>query len=284
VTSVTDARQLEEIQRVTWNMSELEVLPGRFLHALQFNGACLLGAYDGSELVGFVFGLLGTVEGLVDRIDQIAAARLQMYSTIMGVLPEYQGAGIGQRLKVAQREFALRIGVRLITWTYDPLEGRNAHLNVRKLGAICHQYERDFHGKIGGINAGLPTDRFYVEWWVTSNRVQVRLESRRPPLTLDNYLSGGAIVVNRTDRDERQFAVPPPDYERVLSRFALVEIPDSIQLIKQHDMDLARIWRGHTRKVFEYYFAKNYMITDFTRFQASDGFWRGYYILTLGDS
>jgi predicted GNAT superfamily acetyltransferase len=265
-------------------MSDLEVLPGRFLHAMHFNGACLLGAYDGSDLVGFVFGLLGTVEGLTERIDQIAAARLQMYSAIMGVLPEYQGAGVGYRLKVAQREFAMRIGVRLITWTFDPLEGRNGYLNIRKLGAICHQYERDFHGQIGGINAGLPTDRFYVEWWVTSNRVDVRLSSRRPPLTLDNYLSGGAVMVNQAARDDQGLARPPSDFERVNTRFVLVEIPDSIQAIKQQDLGLAVAWRESTRALFEHYFAANYVVTDFVRFEDSSEIPHNYYVLTLGDS
>jgi GNAT superfamily N-acetyltransferase len=149
ITDVGDARKLEEIQRRTWNMSDLEALPGRFLHAMHFNGACLLGAFDGTELVGFVFGLLSTVEGLTERIDQVAAARLQMYSAIMGVLPEYQGAGIGYRLKVAQREFAMRIGVRLITWTFDPLEGRNGHLNIRKLGAISTDLGQLFEWRRG---------------------------------------------------------------------------------------------------------------------------------------
>lgn len=284
ITDVDDARRLEEVQRRTWNMSDLEALPGRFLHAMHFNGACLLGAYDGSELVGFVFGVLGTVESLTDRIDQIAAARLQMYSAIMGVLPEYQGAGIGYQLKVAQREFAMRIGVRLITWTFDPLEGRNAYLNIRKLGVICHQYERDFHGEIGGINAGLPTDRFYVEWWVTSNRVDVRLSSRRPPLTLDNYLSGAAVMVNKATIDDRGLARPPSEFERVSTRFVLVEIPDSIQLIKQQDLDLAVAWRRSTRALFEHYFAANYVLTDFVRFEDSSGIPHNYYVLTHGDS
>lgn len=283
VTDIADAHRLEEIQRLTWRMNETEVLPGRFLHAMQFNGACLLGAYDGPDLVGFVFGAIATVEGLTERIDQVAAARLQMYSAIMGVLPDYQGHGIGYRLKRAQREFALRIGIRLITWTYDPLEGRNGYLNIRKLGVVCHQYERDFHGQIGGINAGLPTDRFYVEWWVTSDRVKVRVSSRRPPLTLDNYLSGGAIIVNQAERDARDFVLPPDDFERVQSRFALVEIPSSIQSIKQSDMGLAIAWREHTRELFEHYFAENYLVTDFVRFEDSEGFGRNYYILTYGD-
>ena len=284
VTNVADARKLEEIQSLTWGMSEIEVLPGRFLHAMHFNGACLLGAYDGADLIGFVSGLLGTVQGLDDRIDQVAAARLQMYSAIMGVMPDYQGTGVGYRLKVAQREFALRIGVRLITWTYDPLEGRNGYLNIRKLGVVCNQYERDFHGEVGGINAGLPTDRFYVEWWVTSHRAKGRLAARRPPLTLDNYMSGGAVIVNRADRDDSDFVTPPAAFERVHSRFALVEIPNSIQKIKEQDMELAGNWRTHTRDLFEYYFAQNYLLTDFVRFEDSGGFWRSYYVLTLGNS
>lgn len=282
ITDVNDARKLEDVQRITWNMSETEVLPGRFLHALHYNGACLLGAYDGPKLVGFVFGLLGTVESLTDRIDQIAAARLQMYSAIMGVLPDYQGAGIGYQLKVAQREFAMRIGVRLITWTFDPLEGRNGYLNIRKLGVICHQYERDFHGEIGGINAGLPTDRFYVEWWVTSSRVDVRLSARRPPLTLDNYLSGGAIIVNQVERDDRDFIIPAADFKRVSTRFVLAEIPDSIQSIKQSDMGLAVAWREVTRALFEHYFAADYVLTDFVRLQDPEGFDHSYYVLTRG--
>jgi predicted GNAT superfamily acetyltransferase len=282
ITDVSDARKLEDIQRRTWNMSDLEALPGRFLHAMQFNGACLLGAYDGSELVGFVFGVLGTVESLTERIDQIAAARLQMYSAIMGVLPDYQGAGVGYRLKVAQREFAMRIGVRLITWTFDPLEGRNAYLNIRKLGAICHQYERDFHGRIGGINAGLPTDRFYVEWWVTSSRADVRLSSRRPPLTLDNYLSGGAVMINQGTRDDRGLIIPPSDYERVNARFVLVEIPDSIQAIKQQDLELAVAWRDSTRGLFEHYLGASYVVTDFVRFEDPSGVPHNFYVLTHG--
>jgi predicted GNAT superfamily acetyltransferase len=154
VDTLSDIRQIETIQLETWGMDDLEVIPARFMHALQHNGASLLGAYDGQRIVGFVFGVLGTVEDLDERIDQVAAARLQMYSVIMGVLPEYQGMGIGHRLKLAQREFALRIGVRLITWTFDPLESRNAHLNITKLGVISHRYERDFPWAAWGHQRG----------------------------------------------------------------------------------------------------------------------------------
>jgi len=135
----------ENIQRHTWGMPDLEVIPGHALHAMQHSGAALLGAFDGPQLVGFTFGVLGT-QHTPNRVDQVAAARLKMYSVIAGVLPEYQHQNVGFRLKMAQRDFCLRIGVRLITWTYDPLESRNGRFNIGKLGAVCHNYLRHFHG------------------------------------------------------------------------------------------------------------------------------------------
>ncbi len=280
VTDVADTKQIEEVQRVTWGMTDSEILPGRFLHALQANGACLLGAYDGDELIGFVFGVLGTVEGMDERIDQVAAARLQMYSAIMGVLPGYQTQGVGYRLKLAQREFALRIGVRLITWTYDPLESRNAYFNLAKLGVICHEYYRDYHGPMTGINAGLSSDRFYVEWWVTSNRVKARLGPGRGPLSLNAFIGGGAVLVNDTEREADGLPVPPDDFARSHGRLIMVEIPASFQQIKRQDMDLARRWRFHSRGVFEYYFDAGYVLTDFVHHQEKNGTARSFYVLT----
>ena len=78
ITEATDALQLEDLQRETWGMEDLEVLSGLFLHSLHFNGSCLYGAFDGDRIIGFVFGLLGTIENLENRMDQVAAARLQM--------------------------------------------------------------------------------------------------------------------------------------------------------------------------------------------------------------
>jgi predicted GNAT superfamily acetyltransferase len=284
VLDVDDARQIEDVQRLTWQMGDLEILPGRFLHALKHNGACLLGAYDGDKVVGFVFGLLGTVENLKGRIDEVAAARLQMYSAIMGVLPEYQGKGLGYRLKLAQREFALRIGVRLVTWTYDPLESRNAYFNVGKLGVICHRYFRDFHGPLSGINFGLPTDRFYVEWWVTSNRVVGKLSSDRGPLNLDAYLNGGAKLVNEGKIRDDNLLEPPGEFNQSQNRILMAEIPADIQEIKKADADLALAWRKHSRHLFEHYFDHNYIITDFVRRLDDKGINHSYYVLIRGNA
>lgn len=283
VTEIPDVTQIEVVQQKTWGMDDIEVIPSRLLHALQFNGACLLGAFDGKRVVGFVLGVLGTVEGLNDRIDQIAAARLQMYSVIMGVLPEFQSQGIGYRLKLAQREFALRIGVRLITWTYDPLESRNAYLNLSKLGVVCHQYLRNYHGEMGGINIGLRTDRFYVEWWVTSNRVQNRVASSRGQLNLNAYLGAGAVLVNEAAVGEGGLPKPPSEFDRIGDRHVLVEIPSDIQIVKRHDMEVAKSWRQHTRDLFEFYFDNEYLVTDFIRHQEPDGRFRSFYALTRNE-
>lgn len=290
VTELDDARQLEEIQRATWGMTDLEMVPGRFMYVMQRHGACLFGAFDGELIVGFVFGLLGTVENMEHRVDQVAAARLQLYSVIMGVLPEYQMQGIGYRLKLAQREFALRIGVRMISWTFDALESRNAYFNLKKLGVVCHRYIRDYHGELSGLNAGLSTDRLFVEWWVTSNRVENRLLLRkkplrnRGPLNLNAYLEGGALPANKVDFDERGLPIPQAASDIEEARLLLLEVPSNVQEIKKVDMALARIWRDETRRLFEHYFEKRYMITDFVFVREEDGTQRSIYVLTHMDS
>jgi predicted GNAT superfamily acetyltransferase len=280
IESTEDARKLEEIQRRAWDMPDIEIIPGRTMHAIQFNGGLLLGAYDGSELVGFVFGVLGTVRGLHNRIDQVAAARLQLYSTIMGVLPQYHNQGVAYQLKVAQREFALRLGVRLVTWTYDPLESRNGWLNIGKLGAVSQQYLRDFHGELGGINAGLSTDRFYVEWWVTGNRVRGRVGRDRRPLSFDQLIAGQAVLINEADFNEDGLPVPPASFVESDTNLVLVEIPTHVQTIKERDMDLAQLWRAHTRELFEHYFAHKFVVTDFALREDEPGRQRSYYVLT----
>jgi predicted GNAT superfamily acetyltransferase len=272
--------QLEPLQREVWGMPDNELIPERLLHALHFNGALLLGAFDGPRLVGFILGVISTARGLEERIDQVAAARLQLYSAIMGVLPAYQGRQIAYRLKLAQREFALQLGIHLVTWTYDPLESRNAWLNIGKLGAICHQYLPNFHGEMGGINMGLPSDRFYVEWWVTSNRVAGRVVRRRGPLTFESLIGGGAVLVNEATFDKQNMPVPPATFVKSNSNLVLVEIPADFQALKRQNMSLALQWRAHTAELFQSYFADHFVVTDFARQQDADGRNRSFYMLT----
>lgn len=281
--TVEEIAQAEQIQRVAWTMSDLDIIPTHALHAMEHNGAVLLGAFEDDRLIGFVFGVLGT-EDTPNRIDQMAAARLKMYSVIAGVLPEYQQHDIGYRLKMAQRDFALRIGIRLITWTYDPLESLNARFNIGKLGAICRHYLPNFHGDMTGINTGLPTDRFEAEWWVTQDRVAARVERKWRPEKLESMLAGGALLVNEATINEAGLPVPPPNYVGRQSNLMLVEIPANFQDIKRADMALARRWRMHTRDIFRDMFDSGFIVTDFVFHEDESGNPRSYYLLTYQDS
>ena len=273
--------RIEELQRLIWTRDEREVTPGHIFHAMQYNGASVFGAFDGTTMVGFTCAILATVEGLDHRIDQVAAARLKMYSVMAGVLDEYRDGDIGYRLKMAQKDFAMRIGVRLITWTYDPLESRNGRFNSGKLGAVCRRYARNFHGELTGINAGLESDRFDVEWWITSNRVKGRTEKKRKPLSLESLLSGGALLTNKSTFNSEGLLEPPPDTISHPSNLILVEIPADFQGIKQQDFSLAIRWREHTRTLFENLFDSGFMATDFVRSKDQS---RSYYLLTYQDA
>jgi predicted GNAT superfamily acetyltransferase len=282
--TVAEMREVEELQRIIWDTTDIEVVPTHLLHAIAQNGAAIYGAFDEEKPVGFVIGVLGTVESH-DRVDKVAAARLKMYSVMAGVLPEYQGKGVGFQLKLAQREFALRIGIRLITWTYDPLESLNARFNISKLGVVCHRYLRNFHGELTGLSAGLPTDRFESEWWVTSNRVEGRVIKQRKPLTLDALLGGGAELVNETAFDDR--GLPTPSLKLTSSpakNLLLVEIPADFQRVKRTDPGLALRWREHSRQVFERLFEADFMVTDYVFHPHPSEPTRGFYLLTHRDS
>ena len=283
LTTHQEYAQTRQIHMATWGVDASETIPPLSMHAFQHNGGILLGAYDGEEMVGYILGTLGAIEA-PNRIDQVAAARLKLFSVIMGILPEYQNHGIGYQLKLAQREAALRMGLRLITWTYDPLESRNGRLNIGKLGGISHKYYRDFHGPMAGRNAGLASDRFEAEWWVTSNRVEGRVAQQRRPLTLDAMLGAGAVLVNEAQFDGDGLPIPPLEFAHSDNNLLLAEIHSDIQAIKAVDMALARHWRQHTRQLFEHYFAANFAVTDFVFQPAANGRSRSFYLLTHNNS
>ena len=161
--------EIEELQRQVWPGSDADIVPAHLLLTVAHNGGVVLGASEGEKLVGFVLGFLGTDSASPDRV---AMARLKHCSHMLGVLPGHRDRGIGFELKLAQRQAVIDQGIRLITWTYDPLMSGNAYLNIRKLGAICRRYRRNVYGDMRDeLNIGLPSDRFEVEWWVTSARV-----------------------------------------------------------------------------------------------------------------
>lgn len=284
LTTMAACLEAEIVQKQAWTIGDEEVVPAHLLHSLQHVGAAVLGAYDGEQMVGMSLGVIGTVASLDTRIDPVAAARLQMYSALTGVSPAYHGQGVGYQLKLAQRDFAMRIGIRLITWTYDPLESANGRFNIGKLGAVCHRYLPNYYGELSGINAGLPTDRFEVDWWITTSRVKGRVNQVKRPLGLNALLGGGALLLNAATFNRSGLPEPSSNIVTQAGNLMLVEIPADIQQIKEQDFDLAIKWRNHTRFLFERLFADNYAVTDFVREQDENGREHSYYLLTYQDA
>jgi len=270
ITTIQGFHRCEELQRQVWGMEDISIVPLHLLLTAQKNGGLVLGAFDEQEaMIGFVFGFLGmTDQGQVKHCSHMA-----------GVLPEYQGQRIGYRLKLAQREHALAQGLDLATWTYDPLEGTNASLNISKLGVICRTYLPDVYGDTGiQLHLDLPTDRFEVEWWVRSQRVQERLGSRHGKLTLDKALDMGAERVNRTEFDGRGLLRSEVDDRAPGAEALLIEIPADFQVLKSTDMGLAREWRMQTRQIFVDCFGAGYVATEFIS-EVQEGRRRNFYLL-----
>jgi predicted GNAT superfamily acetyltransferase len=277
LSTIEEFHMAEDIQRAVWPGSELEVVPLHVLLTVSRNGGLVMGAFHGSRMVGYLFGFLGTDEGLLTRP---ALTRLKHCSHQLAVLPEYRSQQVGYQLKLAQRDYVSMQGVRLVTWTYDPLESRNARLNIAKLGAVCQKYVREEYGDMDdGLNAGLPSDRFHVDWWVTSPRVKERMFGQRAPLVLQSFVSAGAEVLNASTVGPNGLPHPPSQMATVPGNLALIEIPADFQAIKAADMGLALAWRTHTRELFEGAFDSGYWVTDFF-FEPVDGRLRSFYALS----
>ena len=167
-------RQCVEIQHLAWGFSEADTVPMRSLVVCAKIGGQVFGAVDDR---GLVLGFLNAFPGYRD-------GKVFLHSNMMGVRPEYQNYGIGRQLKLAQREEALSRGIDLVEWTFDPLEVRNARINLELLGAICRTYLLNVYGVSSSrLHGGLPTDRLVAEWHLNSARVKSRLGSTPAPPT-----------------------------------------------------------------------------------------------------
>lgn len=252
-----------EIQKRVWGMADDLVVPAHLLITAQESGGLVLGAFnEEGEMVGFLFGFLGTREPASQ--GQGVAQRLKHCSHMLGVVPEYQTKRIGYLLKLRQREHALSQGLDLVTWTYDPLESVNANLNLCKLGVVCNTYLRSIYGEMSSaLHVGVASDRFQVEWWVASKRVAERIEKGGEKLSLDEVLENGGKRVNVTTVGPDGFLRPSVCDLSAAAGDAVVEVPADFQSIKAADISLAAEWRMHAREIFEHYFAAGYVAAEF---------------------
>jgi predicted GNAT superfamily acetyltransferase len=269
---------VEAIHRVVWPGSETDIVPAPLLITVVHNGGLVLGAFVDEKLVGYVFGFPG-LEFTPD------GPRPKHCSHEAGVLPEHRDSGIGFALKRAQWQMVRHQSLDHITWTYDPMLSRNAYLNVARLGAVCSTYLRSEYGDMrDGLNAGLPSDRFQVDWWINTKRVERRLGKHpRPTLKLSNLTRVGVRPLYTLQTGPGNLVRPPEHVPALETQLVAAEIPSDFMALKAADFSLARDWRFFSREFFETAFAKGYIVTDFV-FDHSENTSRSLYILVDGES
>jgi predicted GNAT superfamily acetyltransferase len=274
--TVEDYQAAEEVQRRAWGLSDLDVAPVHILLTIHKNGGLVLGAFDeqAGALLGFLLGFHGRSKD----------GHWKHASHQMGVLPEARDRGIGQALKLEQRRLILAEGLDLITWTFDPLEARNATLNFTKLGVVSNQYIRNIYGDtLGELNAGLPTDRLSVDWWIRSARVQQRVDPAQSAAVQQlssDLLAQATPILHVKHRDDGLLSPEETNLTSHQPTLAL-EIPGDFQALKAADSALALRWRLATQALFEHYFEAGYTATECV-FDQSSSHRRNIYILETG--
>lgn len=253
--TLEDYQAVEQVEREAWAITDpRDFVPLHVLLTAQKNGGLVAGAFDrDGTMLGFIFGFLGmTTDGRLKHCSHMAA-----------VLPRAQGREIGYRLKLFQREEVLKQGIELITWTYDPLQRINARLNIAKLGAIARTYYPNLYGTMtSGVNAGVPSDRFEVEWWLQSDSVRARLEGRHAPLRLADLLAEGVPFALQGVQTEQGYAPQSLPYAELHAAY-LVEIPYDFNALKRESLALAQAWRHESRQVFSALFKRGYILREF---------------------
>jgi predicted GNAT superfamily acetyltransferase len=223
---VGDMSVCVELQRRIWGYTELDTVPEQMFVVAKESGGQVLVAYDQERAIGFALAYAGAHEGAV-----------HLHSHMVGVVPEYQDQGVGRLLKYAQRDEAIERGIDLIEWTFDPLQLKNAHFNLARLGAIVRRYIPNCYGRTSSpLHAGLPTDRLVAEWWLRSSRVKTALR-------------GGA---------------QEPAADRVR-----IPLPVSIRQICANDLPEAERIQSQVRKQFEEHIAEGRAAVGFDQQQSS---------------
>jgi predicted GNAT superfamily acetyltransferase len=163
LTEFSEFEKCLELQREAWGAADIDLIPVRMLVTDNRIGGLVLGAFDNDRMVGF----LNAMPGIRDRMPY-------WYSHMLAIARDHWNSGIGSQLKLAQRDAALQRGLRLIEWTFDPLESKNAYLNVAKLGVIIRRYHVNLYGATTSqLQQGLESDRVIAEWWIEQPRADV---------------------------------------------------------------------------------------------------------------
>lgn len=243
---LTDMADLLECSRIEQRVWGEGIVPGHLLKAISAMGGLVVGASTASGLVGFAFGFLGR------RGDE-----LLHHSHVLAVLPEWSGRGIGAALKRKQAELCREQGLKLMTWTFDPLRARNAHLNLEKLGAAVRVYEESYYGEMSDAQNGqLASDRLLAEWHL----------DRQPRRWSGNAAElPAALATTPAGPGEPDLTLEAPAVR--------VAVPQDVGQLLEADPEQAVRWRAAVRQAMRHYLRHGYVAT---RFQA------GGYVLERG--
>jgi predicted GNAT superfamily acetyltransferase len=254
---LADLEQVEMVEREVWGLADRDTTPLTLIIATKEAGSIWVGAFDGPKLAGFAFGFLGVEHG-----------GLILHSHMLAVLPPYRDLDLGYKLKLAQRERALAMriqGMQIheMTWTFDPLQSRNAHLNFGKLGVVSDSYRIDFYGaETSSALHQNGTDRLWVKWPIASRRVRERLQGKDyRPEVLDTFSRLQPLVqFNGDGKPLRNDLSEARGRQRIA-----IQIPSDILAVERKDPGLAREWREATRWAFTEALQSGFFVAEFCR-------------------
>ena len=250
IDELAQMRAVEELQKEIWGIPDLDVVPVTHLVATREAGGVLIGAFDGETAVGFVYGFPSFERG-----------QLAHHSHMLAVKPDYRNFDLGRRLKLAQREHVMAQGIGLISWTFDPLQSLNAHFNFSKLGVLADRYLPNFYGEdAASFLHQTGTDRLWVSWFVSSERVQRRIYGGSDEA---NFSSAPSLVEIEGDDSPRRNNLSDEDQ-------LAIEIPSNIDALQQQNPETARRWREETRWAFTEALKAGYFVESFAREMRGD--------------
>ena len=267
LTTLEDCRTVVALEKQVWGYTDAEdVVPVPVLIVTIKRGGVLLGAFDDQgDMTGFVYSIPGWKHG-----------RATQWSHMLGVVADARSAGLGRRLKLAQREATLALGIDLIEWTFDPLQALNAHLNFSRLGVVAEEYEENIYGESSSpLHRGSPTDRLVAEWRLNEPHVLRRIGLESGPSVRDASVMSAPVVNPSKPGTWLEPGTGELAYE---SRRVLVEIPMGFSDLQAAAPELALEWRMTTRRIFQSYFARGYRAVDFFLSREAR---RGHYLLAV---
>jgi predicted GNAT superfamily acetyltransferase len=250
--TLADLESVLRLEKEVWGLNDADVTPLTLAVALKAAGSIWLGAFDDNQMVAFALALPSLERG-----------EAGFHSHMLAVRPSHRGRNLGYELKRAQQQRALTLGVKDMTWTFDPLRSRNAHLNFHRLGVVCDSYRVDFYGpQTSSPLHRNGTDRLWVTWHMTDLRVEDRIKGKNARTEVVDALAHLEPLV-RFNGDGRP---AEGDLAKALARQRIaIEIPGDIDPIEREYPDRAREWRLSTRKAFTEAIKAGFIVKEFCR-------------------